>query len=58
MCCLVLFICVFFYLLSISQLLKAGQSGTLSLAGSVSLTEIHLVLPSWGAQVEDSSCVG
>lgn len=42
----------------ISQLLKAGQRGTLGLAGSVSLTEIHLVLASWGAQVEDSSCVG
>lgn len=47
-----------FYLLCISQLLKAGQRGTLSLAGSVGLTEIHLVLASWGAQVEDSSCVG
>lgn len=46
------------YLLCISQLLKAGQRGALSLAGSVSLTEIHLVLASWGAQVEDSSCVG
>lgn len=47
-----------FYLLCISQLLKVGQRGTLSLASSISLTEIHLVLASWAAQVEDSSCVG
>lgn len=53
-----LFFLFFFYLLCISQLLKAGQRGTVGLAGSVSLAEIHLVLASWGAQVEDSSCVG
>lgn len=46
------------YLLCISELLKADQCGALGLAGSVCLTEVHLVPASWGAQVEDSSCVG
>lgn len=46
------------YLLCVSQLFKAGQRSALSLAASVSLTEVHLVLPLWRAQVEHSSCVG
>lgn len=50
--------CPSFYLLCISELLKAGQHGSLGLAGSVCLTEVHLVPASRGPQVEDSSCVG
>lgn len=45
------------YLLRVSQLFKGSQRGALSLAGGVSLTEVHPVLPLRRAQVEDSGCV-